>query len=161
MRWVDTVAILILPTLAGCGSEEDRIPLVRVTGTVTQNGKPLANANVAFFPDPANKYATPGVDETGPEGNYMVKFKGRTGVAAGKYKVVVTPSLEVESDASIPEEIRNDRMMMLTGQEARGLAAKKPGRGEEKKAPMKNEWDGQEVPDTSSAVLDFDVKRKG
>ena len=36
--------------LAGCGTSGDRPELGEVTGTITFNGKPLANAQVAFRP---------------------------------------------------------------------------------------------------------------
>src|SRR5437764_14727601 len=99
MRWVRTVAILTMTGLAGCGRDEDNIKLVRVTGTVTKNGKPMAKANVSFVPQAGNKDSTPGIDETGPEGTYLVKFKGRSGVAPGKYKVMISPAFELPPEA--------------------------------------------------------------
>src|SRR5436305_5635610 len=105
MRWVRMVAGFALTGLIGCGggTDDDNIKLVRVTGTITQNGKPLPNADVSFVPQTGNKDSTPGVDQTGPEGNYMVKYKGRTGVAPGKYQVIITPPDEVAA-AQVPEK---------------------------------------------------------
>jgi hypothetical protein len=159
MRWARSAALVAVAGLIGCGSDEDRIQLVRVTGTITKDGKPLPSAKVTYFPEAGNKDATPGVDETGADGNYMVKFKGRTGVAPGKYKVTITPAVETPVDSKVPDEIKNDPMMMLTGQEARGLS-KKAARAEPKKVELKNEFPA-EVPDQASVTLDFDVKRKG
>jgi len=153
MRWVRTVAILTMSGLVGCGSDEDKIKLVRVTGTVTQNGKPMADADVSFVPQAGNKDTTPGVDRTGPEGTYLVKFKGRSGVAVGKYKVMITPAFKLPAEA---EKFKEDPMMFKIMQDARGGAEKRGGSAA-KKAGAKSEFDA-DVPDAASAILDFDVK---
>jgi len=146
--------------LVGCGgSEEDWIKLVRVSGTVTKNGKPMADADVSFVPEIGNKDSTPGVDRTGPEGGYLLMFKGRTGVAPGKYRVTITPAVELPTDPNIPPEFKNDPMMFQFAQEAR-LPVKKAGsKGSKgsKEDVFKNEF-GAEVPEGSSVTLDFDVK---
>ena len=159
MKCVRTAALAALTVLAGCGSDEDRIPLVRVTGTITRNSKPMANARVSFIPDVGNKYSTPAVDETGPEGNYMLRFKGRTGVSAGKYKVVVTPAIDLPANAKIPEAFKDDPVM---AQMALGIGVG-PDNGKvagvaKKKEPTKSEWDAQIDEKDSSKELDFDVK---
>jgi hypothetical protein len=156
MRRVRMVAMLALSGLVGCGgSDEDNIKLVRVTGLITKNGKPMANANVSFVPLAGNKDTTPGVDQAGPEGNYMIKFKGRTGVAPGKYKVTVTPSFEIPATAKVPEKFKNDPVMIQTAQESQG--AGKRGGADAKKELGTSEFDA-EVPDGTSVTLDFDVK---
>ncbi len=68
------VTMLALAGLVGCGDDESSIKLVKVMGTVTKNGKPLADARISFVPEAGNKFSTPGVDTSGPEGNYMVSF---------------------------------------------------------------------------------------
>lgn len=151
MRWVRTVAILTMTGLVGCGSEDDNIKLVRVTGTVTQNGKPMANADVSFVPQTGNKNSTPGVDQTGPEGTYSVKYKGRSGVAPGKYKVAITPAFELPEAA---KKFEGDPMMYKMMLEAQG---KKAGTAAKKTQGAKSEFDA-EVPEGVSATLDFDVK---
>src|SRR5262245_12597408 len=79
--------------LAGCGSDDiSRVKLVSVTGTVTHEGKPLEGAEVTFAPDvppDSKEVATPGGDITGPAGNFKAMFRGRSGLAPGKYKVLV------------------------------------------------------------------------
>src|SRR5579883_1661443 len=155
MRWVRTVAILTMTGLVGCGGEEeDHIKLVRVSGTITKNGKPMPNAEVSFVPQSGNKDSTPGVDKTGPDGNYLVKFKGRTGVAPGKYKVFVSPAFEVGGEGK-GERFKEDPIMFKIMQEARGTDKK--GAAAAKKAGEKSEFDA-EVPEGTSATLDFDVK---
>jgi len=137
--------------LTGCGTDEDHIKLVRVTGTITQNGKPLAGADVSFVPDTGNKDTTPGVDQSGPEGGYMVRYKGRNGVAPGKYKVIVTPP-DATAEGQVPEKFKNDPMMFKIMQQSRGPKTD----GGQKKAGVKSEFDA-EVSETNKE-LDFDVK---
>lgn len=152
MTTVRVLGALVLLGAAGCGSEEDRYNLVRVRGTVTRNGKPLPNAKVSFLPADRNNPSTPGVDETGPEGNYMLKFKHRTGVAPGTYKVVVTPAVELPGAAPIPEEFANDP---IQAQMALGIGV--PGAEPKRKEVIKNEFDAT-VDEKGDGVFDFDVK---
>jgi len=152
MRWVRTVASLALAGLVGCGSDEDNIKLVRVTGKITQNGKPLPGADVSFVPQSGNKDSTPAVDQTGPEGNYMVRFKGRTGVAPGKYQVIVTPADEAAA-SQVPEKFKGDPMMFNIMKDAQSGGRKG---GAAKKSAAKSEFPA-EVPD-KDVELDFDVK---
>src|SRR4051794_11871782 len=90
-----SILALIPGALAGCGSGDEtaRIKLVPVSGTVTFNGKPLEGATVTFSPDSSNQDQTPGGDVTGPEGNYKAMFRGRSGLAPGKYHVLVSKTL--------------------------------------------------------------------
>lgn len=146
--------LLLLGTLAalsGCKSEEDRIPLLPVSGTVTQNGKPMANATVSFIPAEGNTHSTPGVDATGPEGNYKIRYKNRMGLSAGKYRVVIEPSLEVDQ-ANTPPEFADDPYM---AQMSRGHVPGEKRTGAEAKL-IKNEFEA-EVSE-SNDVFDFDVK---
>jgi hypothetical protein len=145
-----SVAALALAGLIGCGSDEDRYPLVPVSGTVTENGKPLAGATITFLPDQGNPYNTPGTDSTGPEGNYRLMFRSRTGVSPGKYKVAITLPI-VDPEAKISEEFKDDPLM---GQMALGVdrAPRKPKKG----AGVKNEFEAQV--ENKGGTLDFDVK---
>jgi hypothetical protein len=156
MKWGQSVAFLALAGLVGCGgSEEDSYKLVRVTGTITKNGKPLSGAKVSFVPDAGNKQTTPGVDETGPEGNYMLMFKGRTGVAPGKYKVIVEPAIDMPAGAKVPDEFKKDPVMLQTAQI--GNPDLKKAQDAKKAEVVKGEFE-TEVPDGSKFERDFDVK---
>lgn len=106
---LSTILVVISSGLFGCGSgdETDRYKLVPVSGTVTHNGKPLEGATLTFTPDPTNPQPTPGGDVTGPMGNYKAMYRGRSGLAPGKYRVLVSktvlppgmkPSAEGEDD---------------------------------------------------------------
>jgi hypothetical protein len=70
MRQIRLAAALALAGLAGCGSAESRVKLVPVVGTVTQGGKPLADASLSFIPDQGNAANTPGTASSGPTGYY-------------------------------------------------------------------------------------------
>jgi hypothetical protein len=148
MRWmIRTIALL---GLAGCGGEpEDYATLVPVTGTITRNGKPLANARVYFTPDSGNKYKTPGGDSTGPAGNYKLMFKNRSGVSSGKYKVTVEPPLAESESDKVPDSIKGQAIMVEKLIATRKSKVKQA-------AGSKASFDA-EVSDKAE-VLDFDVK---
>jgi len=146
-------ASLTLALLCGCGgSDEDNIKLVPVSGTITLNGKPMAGAKVTFNPSAENKDSTVGVDETGPEGNYKLKFKSRSGIAPGKYTVIVEPALVVDM-AKVPEAFKDDPYMARIGAEAAaGVTAKK------KSTPAGEKSEFPAEVDDRGGSFDFDVK---
>jgi len=146
------LGVVLLP-LAGCG--DGGPSLVKVTGTITVNGKPFPGALVEFMPATSNAVSTLGTDTTGPEGNYMVRSaSGRTGLAPGKYTVKVSKAPTTvaptgEEDAPNP---KNDPGQQL----AESTAA-----GPRKKASDPLQSATGSFPAEVSAgnnVLDFDVK---
>jgi hypothetical protein len=149
------MAPLFLVGLAGCGGDPDAaVTLVSVKGVITLNGKPMANAVVQFVPDPGNKTGTAGGDTTGPEGNYMARYRGRSGLAPGKYKVSISPGTPsnvsgVPTGAS--DAFKDDPFM--ASEASRAAAAAKPAA---KNLEVKGEFDA-EVSEQGS-TLDFDVK---
>jgi hypothetical protein len=152
MRCIRAIAPFLLLGFIGCGTDEDRIKIVPVTGTVTKNGKPMADATITFVPDASNKDSTPGVDSTGPEGNYKLMWRNRSGVAPGKYRVAVQPPIAAPTGPT-HSEFANDPYMAQVGAEAAGGRTGAP----KKEAPgEKSEFDA-EVSDKGD-ILDFDVK---
>ncbi|WP_406698259.1 carboxypeptidase-like regulatory domain-containing protein [Singulisphaera sp. Ch08] len=150
IRWAAPLALL---GMIGCNSDPDSaIKLVPVKGTVTLDGKPMANAMISFIPEVANNPSTAGGDTTGPDGNYLAQYRNRTGLAPGKYKVTIVPGLSEGSEGSIPEELRNDPFMAAEG--ARVAAASRAS--VKKKVEIKGEFDA-EVTGTDSP-LNFEVK---
>jgi len=135
--------------LIGCGSGDEtaRIKLVPVSGTVTHNGKPLEGAQITFSPEADNQVATPGGDVTGPQGNYKAMFRGRFGLAPGKYKVLVSKTI-------LPPgvQVGDDPIMAQIAAESRG--ASRPG--EAAVTQLKGEFEREVPPD--GAILDCDVK---
>jgi hypothetical protein len=140
--------------LAGCGGDETAsIKLVPVTGTVTLNNKPFEGARVTFTPDPSNPKSTPGGDITGPDGNYKAMFRNRSGLAPGKYTVLVSKTflpagvsrVGAEEDSGMIEESLRD-----------------PLGGTGRKAVVASEIRGEFEREVSPAgdIIEFDVKAK-
>jgi len=76
----------LLAALAGCGS--DGLPLARVHGTVSYQGKPLEHGKVVFFPEAG----TPGPQAVGTiqsDGTFRMQTIGRDGAAVGRHRVLV------------------------------------------------------------------------
>ncbi len=153
MTWIRRAGSLAILGVIGCNSDPDgAIKLVPVSGVITINGKPMANAAVSFIPDVSNTSSTAGGDTTGPDGNYMAQYRGRTGLAPGKYKVTVTPGVaSADSSANVSEAFKNDPFM--AGEAARSAAASKPVA---KAKEIKGEFEAEVS--NSASTLDFDVK---
>lgn len=156
-------AALAAALAAGCGSgdETDYYALTPVGGTVTLDGKPLDGAKVIFTPQ-GNVPDTPGSDVTGKEGNYKVMYRGRSGVAKGKYSVLVSKTLgEVaveEADDSGSGEFSEERALAAM-KKAGELTAASVKRGAKKTKPLiVTQTFDREVGDKAT-VLDFDLKK--
>ncbi|MFO0908473.1 MAG: carboxypeptidase regulatory-like domain-containing protein [Isosphaeraceae bacterium] len=150
MRRITTTAPLVLALLVcGCGGDEDKVTLVPVSGKITRNGKPLAGAKVTFVPDATNKESTPGVDETGPEGNYKLKYKTRYGVAVGKYTVVVDEPIALDA-SKVPDAFKDDPYMAQLSQTGGGTTTKKKAAGEK--------WEFEANVESGGGEFEFDVK---
>ena len=120
MRRPSRLNSLILATAvlaaAGCGGadgEADRPPRLPVTGTVTYNGAPLADAQITFNPETAG--GTAAFARTDAEGHYeLTSFETGDGAVAGNYIVTIekydTPPIltaEVSEDEYVPPEASN------------------------------------------------------
>jgi hypothetical protein len=111
-----TTAMVLV--VVGCG---DGPALVPVAGVVTLDGKPLEGATLSFIPAPGNVVSTAGNDATGPTGNFKMTFNGRSGLAPGKYSVLVSKTEEVsDSGKKIPPEFAKaslEKMLMGAAKE--------------------------------------------
>ena len=87
----------------------------------------------------------------------MLTFKGRTGVAPGKYKVLVTPPVELPKGVAVPAEFKDDPVMFRTSLKARNGSGQGKS-SEAKKEVVKSEFDTEVDEKAVSVVLDFDVK---
>ena len=86
-------AAAILLFGAGCSSGGPEI--AHVSGRITMDGKPLANASVVFIPEDGR----PAGARTDAEGNYVLNFaEGRRGAIPGKNAVRITTQRETEKD---------------------------------------------------------------
>jgi hypothetical protein len=94
--WLPVAAAL----LAGCGRGGPEIAYV--TGRVTMDGKPLANASVIFIPENGR----PAGAATDADGNYVLNFaQGRRGAIPGKNAIRITTQRDPtpgEGDEAIP-----------------------------------------------------------
>lgn len=95
--------LLLLPVacwlLVGCGSSKT----APVSGRITLNGKPLANASVTFAPVGGKDNQEPGPSSaaiTDGDGRYTLRLIGQDGRGAmvGKHKVMV--ALQEEADTT-------------------------------------------------------------
>jgi hypothetical protein len=132
--------------IGGCGSgdETEGFSLVPVTGKVTQNGKPVAGAQLSFTPNAKNKPQTPGDAVTDETGAYKATYRGRAGLSPGNYLVAVTKTA-AGSKAGAGD---TDAFMQKLGSEtaASGESAGK----------VDNTFD-REVP-AAGGTLDFELK---
>jgi hypothetical protein len=83
------VALSGLLFLAGCsgGSSEGRVEVYPVTGKITLNGAPVANAIVSFSPTGEQPAATGRTDGKGVYS--LTTYDAGDGAAAGEYEVLV------------------------------------------------------------------------
>ena len=93
---------LFLAGLGGCGSASKVVP---VSGVVTLDGKPLANAHVAFQPQSTGKTSAAGIGSYGftdTSGTYTLKLfdSDAPGAVIGTHRVEI--NLKVEADDRDP-----------------------------------------------------------
>jgi hypothetical protein len=107
MRALSLLPLLVL--LAGCGGSHRLAP---VSGHVTLNGKPLANAAVNFQPVAQGSSIDPGAGSGGftdADGRYTLTLIGTTktrGAVVGKHKVRVTLVQQSDSADDRPKPIK-------------------------------------------------------
>jgi hypothetical protein len=97
------VLVLAAVLLAGCGKAPP--PIVKVTGVVRLEGKPLNRARVVYLPQTADsrEYIASGLtDETG---RYQLTCNGQAGACAGENRVLI-----LESDN--PLELRGESLQV-------------------------------------------------
>ncbi|WP_169975767.1 carboxypeptidase-like regulatory domain-containing protein [Tautonia rosea] len=143
---VAVVSALLIST--GCGSGPKLVP---VSGIVTLNGEPLEGAELTFVPDPGNAEMTPGGDQTGPNGNYKAMYNFRSGLAPGKYTVLISKKTGTgEGAENAPPEIMGDPTMAAMGGYMEETLPEKYA------DPLKSDFN-IEVPE-EGGVFEFDVK---
>jgi hypothetical protein len=85
-RWAWAVPLLWLAGAAGCGPAADNLNRQAVSGTVTLDGKPLADGTIHF--EPSSPEATTEVSAEIKDGKYS--FSKATGPVPGPYKVQIS-----------------------------------------------------------------------
>jgi len=96
----------------GCGEPAETVPeLVAVTGKVTYQGRPLADASVTFVPADYEEEATERnrvvrpAGRTDAEGGYELAWGEHTGAPPGKYTVMVTAFKPSDDSEAKPESL--------------------------------------------------------
>ncbi|MCS6864708.1 MAG: carboxypeptidase-like regulatory domain-containing protein [Gemmataceae bacterium] len=96
MRWMFCISLLVV---AGCGGNHG--PELPVSGSVTLDDKPVADALVRFFPDKDTDPTSSGHGRTGTDGKFIVTSgTGKKGLAPGRYKVTVNKAVNVQAGDS-------------------------------------------------------------
>lgn len=95
--------VVVLLLYSGCGGGSGP-GLVGVNGTITMDGKPLADASVTFTPDGAGEggFTSPAYGKTDSNGYYFLAYSiSKKGANPGKYKVSIRTQAEAEPDEGI------------------------------------------------------------
>lgn len=88
------IGLALTVALAGCGGSGNPTTYP-VSGVVLQNGKGVANVNVAFFPESGPSAS----GRTDADGKFtLTTFETGDGAVAGEQKVAITPVSQVASD---------------------------------------------------------------
>jgi hypothetical protein len=104
-RSILTLFPFVTALLAGCGSDKT----APVSGRITVNGNPLANASVTFAPIGGKDNQEPGPSSaaiTDADGRYSLRLIGQEGRGAmiGKHKVRI--ALQEELDTTTDEPVK-------------------------------------------------------
>lgn len=90
---LNSALMAILVISLGCGSRGPEI--ASVSGRVTMDGKPLANATIVFSPENGR----PAGARTDADGNYVLNFtEGRQGAIPGPNTIQITTVRDAEKD---------------------------------------------------------------
>ena len=107
---------LVLVTLFGCGGQPYQV--AQVSGKVTLDARPLANASITFAPMATKDNIAPGPTATGltdAEGRYKLIFdKNTPGAVVGKCRIYITSvvgaGVTEEKDGGPPTKKVKDRV---------------------------------------------------
>ena len=111
MSTAKTITGLVIPLLAGlvlltgCNRKAAGPPKRPTTGIVTNDGKPVTDAQVVFSSAELN--ISRGAI-TGPDGKFTVRAGTGNGLPAGTYQVVVRASPIGENPEAVVDENRDD-----------------------------------------------------
>lgn len=101
---------LSLLFLSACGGGSDTPPLGTVSGVVTLDDKPLADAEVTFQPEKGR----PSLGKTDSQGNYTLAYTvNENGALIGPHKVLITTAVEAFSDETGEGQDREARPEIL------------------------------------------------
>lgn len=99
-RWLLSCGLSV-GLLAGCGGGAGRPPTYPVEGTVTFEGKPLADATVTFRPAGTDSGQQPANGKTDASGRYqLTTFSASDGAMAGSYRVTIMKFAAVAAEGA-------------------------------------------------------------
>lgn len=102
MRRVAIGTALLIVIASGCGKGSNQVPVVRVRGTVTLDGKPVTKGLVVFFPKFDAPVARGRIKE---DGTYVLSTYGSgDGAAIGEFNVAILAQDEEALLESLPED---------------------------------------------------------
>ena len=137
--------------IAGCGEGAGGGPKLHpVKGTVKYKGAPLANATVSFISD--SGHVSTGV--TDAQGQYSLMSGGRTGAAAGSYKVTITKLAQREGAVANPKPEDMAKMMSM---KTKTIEQPKSEIPEKYADPVKSGLTATVTTDTAKNVFDFEL----
>ena len=112
--WLLAVGFLLV---VGCTESAPSFKLVPVKGTVTQDGKPLAEAQVQFFKQGDIPAGYPGAGaKTDSQGKYEVLTGSGKGAIPGAYKVTVSKLLMKNGSPLVESEGMDKEQLIMQGQ---------------------------------------------
>jgi hypothetical protein len=94
------IAVMMV-SIPGCGGSGDLSP---VAGTVTLDGKPLADATVTFTPLEARKELLPASGVTDSQGRYILWTEDQAGAAPGRHAVSIVTKPLLAPGESLPDD---------------------------------------------------------
>lgn len=94
-RWLFSAACCLL-VLSGCGGPYE----ATVSGTVTLDGEPLADADIAFHPQGSGTIAH---GRSADDGSYSLRTASHEGLAPGDYKVTVVVAVPATGQDTLGE----------------------------------------------------------
>ncbi|MDR1140418.1 MAG: hypothetical protein LBL62_01910 [Planctomycetaceae bacterium] len=94
-RITNIIVMIILGCFCGCTAKG--IPVVSVTGTVTYQGKPIANALVAFIPQSSELRGASAMTKDNGTFTLLTQGAATSGAMAGEYKILVSKFIEVDN----------------------------------------------------------------
>ena len=102
--------------VVGCGDAPPAFKLVPVHGTVTLDGKPLADAQVQFFKQGDIPVGYPGAGgKTDAQGKYEVFTGTGKGAIPGSYKVTVSKLLMKNGSPLVESEGMDKEQLIMQG----------------------------------------------
>ena len=111
--------LVLLLCCAGCSNNKKgpQVDLMPAAGTVTLDGKPLADADIAFYlqGDRPQGYAGSG-GKTDAQGKYELTTGAAKGAAAGSYKVTISQYRDANGGPVVISEGMDLQQLKMQGQ---------------------------------------------